>query len=307
MLGFSQAQLRAIEQAEIAEGVESAGLDDGERASGSRHNPVVYLLALEGSSTPDPSWSFSEKALDSIVQFCQPTPAITHVELFVPKNSAYEDPNFSTYLGCRAGWGRSFGGQRSFYLGRNASLWRAVPVACVDASDRVRAEAVAHEGTPYSLPRYVAAVPPFRALAGMLPEGVGAPAHCATLAARVLQRALPEVAPKHASPWYGPSTLFLELESKSAMAATRRYVETSAFLSSDVAGASCSAYEETRALHSILGGSDEEVAALTDAQAKRAVALLTERASRPDLDPTARRIAQRQLATALLRGSIVRT
>jgi len=293
MLGFSNEQLRVIKQA-----------DSGNEATHSTHStrsPVAYLLALEGSSTPDPAWGLAETALDIAVQLFQPSPAISHVELFLPQNNTFDDPNFATYLGCLAGWGKSFGGQRSFYLGRNASLWRAVPIAAQDASDRVRTEAVGHEGTPYSLSRYAMSVPPFRAFSGMLPNGVGAPAHCATLSARVLQRALPERAPMHSSGWYGPSTLFLEMESSNSLEKTREFLKNSTFTTTD-----CSNYEETNALHMLMGGSDEEVVNLTDAQVQRAITILTERALQPGMDATARRIVQRQLATALLRDSIVR-
>jgi hypothetical protein len=294
MLGFSEDQLRAIQQLETD--------DDVVFKTRSEYHPAVYLLALEGSSTPDPAWGLAETALDAVVQLFQPSPAISHVELFIPKNNSFEDSNFATYIGCQAGWGKSFGGQRNFYLGRNASLWRAVPIAARDASDRVRTEACGHEGTPYSLARYAMAVPPFRAFSGMLPNGVGAPAHCATLSARILQRALQERAPAHASGWYGPSTLFLEMESKANTDNTRQFLENSITSTSS----DCSPYEETQALHTLLGGSDQDVAALTDAQATRAVSLLTERALQPGLDATGRRIVQRQLATALLRNSIVR-
>jgi hypothetical protein len=293
MLGFSEEQLKAIHEAEHGEG----GIFKIENMS----NPFVYLLALEGSETPDPSWSFAEAALDTAVQLFQPSPAISHVELFVPQNASFEDPNFATYIGCEAGWGNTFGGQRNFYLGRNASLWRAVPIAGENASARVRTEAHGHEGTPYSLARYAMAVPPFRALAGMLPNGVGAPAHCATLSTRVLQRALPERAPTHSAAWSGPSTLFLEMESKQSLESTINFMENSTYKTTE-----CSPYEETNALYTLLGGSDEDVAALTEAQCERAIWVLTQRALQNGLDATARRIVQKQLATALLRRAIVR-
>ena len=69
----------------------------------------------------------------------------------VPAASRGDDMHFATYLGLQAGWGRSFGGQRNFYLGRNAALWRAVPIACSDAASRTRSECAKHESTPYSI------------------------------------------------------------------------------------------------------------------------------------------------------------
>ena len=49
----------------------------------------------------------------------------------------------------------------------------------------------------------------------MLPDGVGAPAHCAALTARCLQRALKSESPiRHSPPWYGPSTLLIELSTQ---------------------------------------------------------------------------------------------
>ena len=160
---------------------------------------VVYLLCLEGSTEPDPNWSGAEVFIDKLVQLAQPAPSITHCELVIPPCEKGDDMHFATYLGAQAGWGRSFSGQRSFYLGRNAALWRAVPIACANAASKLRTECFKHEATPYSIARYVCSAPPLRAFAGMLSDAVGSSAHCATLSARVLKRTLNEVAPVHSS------------------------------------------------------------------------------------------------------------
>jgi len=261
---------------------------------------VVYLLCLEGSDQPDPAWSGAEMLIDRIVQLAQPSPAITHCELVVPAASRGDDMHFATYLGLQAGWGRSFGGQRNFYLGRNAALWRAVPIACSDAASRTRSECAKHESTPYSIARYLCSAPPLRAFSAMLPDGVGAAAHCATLSARVLKRALPEVSPGHSSAWYGPSTLFLDLSQGDAQANSARFLLETESMESVVE-------EETttRALHVLLNENDDAVAALTTDACERAIRALTLRSVEFGLDEVGRRLVQKQLATALLRFSVV--
>jgi hypothetical protein len=134
----------------------------------------------------------------------------------------------------------------------------------------------------------------------MLPDGVGAAAHCATLSARILKRALPEVSPGHSSAWYGPSTLFLDLSQGDAQANSTRFLLETESMESVVE-------EETtiRALHVLLNENDDAVAALTTDACERAIRALTLRSVEFGLDEVGRRLVQKQLATALLRFSVV--
>ena len=263
---------------------------------------VVFLMALEGSDTPDPSWGVAEKALDALVQFCQPRPGITHVELCLSPNTRKDDLHFATYLGTKAGWGHSFGGQRNFYLGHNAANWRAVPVVARNANARLREECAKHVDTEYSLGRYACAVPPLRAFASMLPEGVQTPGHCANVSSKCLKRALKELEIPHSSNWFGPSSLFLELTSETRRAAAQSYLaDREAAVREDVEEKT-----ESRAMAVLLQGSDDELEALSAGACVGALKQLTMRALQPGLDDVALRIVQRQLATALLRYSVVK-
>lgn len=262
---------------------------------------TVFLLCLEPSAKPEPTTTTFERGVNAIIESMQPSPSILHVELcFAP--GASDDANFATYLGSRAGWGKSFPGQREFYLGHNVSSWRAVPVVGRNASDRVRQECDHHISTPYSVARYLSSVPPFRALAALLPDGVGAPAHCATLAARILKRSLSELPLKHASGWYGPATLFLELDGEPARAAAREELARTA----QRVRARVEEEEEAIAMNTLLKGTDDDVVALTTEACGRAVHAFATRAVDEGLDEVARRLVQRQLATALLRAAVVR-
>lgn len=272
-------------------------------ASASELRNVAYVLALEGASTPNPSWGFWEKALDSIVQGAQPSPSITHIELCMAPNARHDDMHFATYLGAKAGWGASFGGQRDFYLGFNASQWRAVPVVAADASARLRIECARHVDTPYSLGKYLCALPPFRAFASLMGEQPMTSAHCGILTARCLKYGLRELGMHHAPSWFGPSSLFLELDSE-----RNRALFHQKLLDSDCTiRATVDDEVETRTMHILLNGSDDEILNNTDDEACTiAIHRLTLRALEPGLDDVARRIVQKQLATALLRFSVCR-
>ena len=313
------------ELVKISENSKSSALDTTTLASSSSSQPpsddtgggfgfmssLVFVLALEGRDTPDPSWSTWQTLLDAVVQTAQPLPSITHVELIVPpshekesregsREDSRESMHFATYINETANWGSSFRNNRSFYLGENAGLWRAVPVACTQAARRVRAECAAHIGTEYSVCRYLCAVPPLRAFASILPDNPLSRAHCGTLAARVLKRSLPEVAPIHPSAWYGPSTLFIETSSGEIRTKTSAFIAETNSMKSIVEQEA-----EAVALHTLLNGSDDDVQALSNASCCGAIRSLSERACRAELDDTARQIVQKQLATTLLRHSIV--
>ena len=189
-----------------------------------KSNEVVFLLALEGDA-PNPKWSWAERLLDTIVQTVQPAPALTHVELCIPPHDRDDEMHFATYLGKTANWGSGFGSSREFYLEENGRSWRAIPILATGAASRMRAECAKHVGTSYGsgsrLFNYPFAIPPLRSLAWTLRDEIGADAHCATLAARCIKRALPEVFLPEVSGWYGPSTLFLELSRRARMVSYR--------------------------------------------------------------------------------------
>ena len=88
---------------------------------------TVFLLGMEGSP-PDPGWSTQETVLDTLVKAFQPSPVLTHVELFIPpKNEENDRVTFASYVGRSAGWGSSLPDSCEFYTG-GARSWRAIPV-----------------------------------------------------------------------------------------------------------------------------------------------------------------------------------
>ncbi len=268
---------------------------------------IAFLLALEGDR-PNAKWSFWETALDALVQASQPAPAMTHAELLLPPEGPSDDMHFALYLGKQANWGRNFSGGRKFYLdpNGNGNSWRAVPIMGQDAVQRLREECVKHELTPYGplsrLFNYPFSVPPLRSLAWMLDDTAGAPAHCASLVARCLRRALPELGLPNASGWYGPSTLYLELTRHSRMASYQKYTDEMQTLLSIPEREQASNGAET-----LLRGSDDSVAALSDADCQSGVDLLCKKciAAAVQGDVTVERMQQRNLARALLRWSQV--
>jgi len=261
---------------------------------------LVFVLALEGQNEPDPSWNTWQTFLDSVVQFSQPRPSITHVELVVPSMREGESMHFATYITERAGWGSSFNNNRSFYLGENIGNWRAIPISCTNAAERVRVECNKHVGTEYSIALYLCAVPPMRALASLLPDTPLSSAHCGTLTARVLKGALSETAPAHASAWYGPSTLFIEMSSDDVQRKTSDFLFKTSSIKSLVEQEG-----ENAALHNLLHGSDDDVRTLSNEACCIAIRSLAERACNTELNDTARCVVQKQLATTLLRYSII--
>ena len=131
-----------------------------------------------------------------------------HVELLLPPSQSEEHLlHFATYIGAKSGWQLGHAENVGYYLrGENAGRWRAVPVFASDAVVRIRQECELERGVPYSLARYVSSIYPFRALASALSEERRAPAHCATLTARVLKNALGYGAPvPQSANWYGPA------------------------------------------------------------------------------------------------------
>lgn len=270
-----------------------------------------YAMFLEGNA-PHREWRWYERLLDTAVQMAQPAPAMTHVELLVPPSHPDDDMHFATYLGGEAQWGRARTGNKQFYLdpNGNGNSWRAVPILGHDVARRLRAECdkadAEHAKTPYGpvwrLFNYPFSVPPGRVVAWMLDDEVGSPAHCASLTARCLRRALPELQLPRPSAWYGPSTLYLELARESRVEAYKRTLDAAATVKAIV--------EQERAVagaEALLRGSDDHVAALEDEECQMGIHLLTVRAveASVDGDPDEERRAQQQLARGLLRWSLL--
>ncbi len=274
-------------------------------ASSAPTQQVAYLLSLEGDA-PSPKWTWYETALDAVVQSAQPAPAMTHTELLLPPENDTDEMHFALYLGKQAHWGSVFGGGKKFYLDPqgNAKSWRAVPIVGQDAVRRLRAECSKHSGTPYGpihrLFNYPFSMPPGRSLAWLLDDSVGAPAHCASLTARCLRRALPELGLSHPSAWYGPSTLYLELARESRMTSYKQYLADDATVKATVELETAAKSADT-----LLRGSDDSVVALSHEECQCGIDLLTSKAvdAAVDGDVTAERLTQKNLARALLRWS----
>lgn len=297
------AKILAADGGKDAIGVGEGGVEDKSVLK----DKIVYIIGIEGDA-PDKNWSWWEKALDALVQAAQPAPALTHVELFVPPDTVTDDPHFATYLGKNSGWGRSFGDSASFYLDPdgNGSSWRAVPIMAHDAVKRLRAECERHVSTPYGsahrLYHYPFAVPPLRSLAWTLSDAVGAPAHCATLTARCLRNAIPELNLTNSSAWYGPSTLFLELVRN-----TRMESYAAQFAEMETLTSTVEQEDATHAVNMLLRGSNDSVIELTDTACQMGIEMLTKRCITASVaeDATVERLTQKQLARALLRYSII--
>jgi len=279
---------------------------------------MVYVLALE-ADPPDPNWDWEQRALDSLVQAFQPSPVLTHVELLIPPD---EDPNpmssaeqythFATYLGKESGWGTSFDKSKQFYTrGRDAESWRALPIVAMDATTRLRAECEVHKGTPYGkllkwkiIPRlfdYPFSVPPLRSLAWTLSDEPLSDAHCATLTARCLRRALPQLELPHPSAWFGPSTLWIELARRSRMEAYQRQLADTPLCSivEEEAARAC-AEEGMKGLQTM---KNEELRSLSHEQCHAGTEYMARKVIEAAVegDATKERLWQKALAKALLR------
>ena len=282
-------------------------VDDWEKVVGSGNgkkvlDDIVFVMALEGDD-PDPSWSFWHRALDFLVQTMQPSPVMTHVELFVPPlpTPGAKKVHFSTYACKTAGWEFHFENSFNFYLGKNASSWRAVPVYSPDLAARIREEGDRHVKTPYSLMSYVFSAPPGRALAWTRDDSPQEPCHCATLSARCMRDAAPSLRIPRSSAWYSPSTLFIEFSKPSHSSIVKLELEERT--------ASVKSFSEVEATNAAVAalseGSDDDVRRLSHADCEAAVLSLMERGlgAAERGDGVARAIAERKLAFSLLRWS----
>lgn len=262
---------------------------------------VVFALFLEPSDVKDARLSFVESLIDSAIRYFQPSPTMIHCEYIIPPNmgESSDKTQFATYLGRKAAWQTDLRDGFGYYLKEKADQWRAVPIFASNAGNRVRYEADKEEGVEYSLSRYITSAYPMRAFAGLLSSKRRAPAHCATLMARILNNALPEQKLSQVSAWYGPATLYQELCQKAAFAGVH-VASQSSHISTEV----------ENNIDTILRKpmTHENIAQIGDQGCMDAIRALTTRATDALVmrDSAAERITQQQLATALLRWVILR-
>lgn len=262
---------------------------------------VVFALFLEPAAVPDPRLSTFERVIDTAIRTCQPAPALQHCELLVPAMPVDEGlrTQFATYIGRTSGWQTDKADSESYYLAENAGRWRAVPVFHNDAARMLREECDSELGVGYSLFRYATAVPPFRWLSRLVADSRRSPAHCATLAARVLGNSS-VYKPVHPSAWYGPTTLFHELQLQASRHGSRIGAAEWAGMDGDTAA---SVEQLVRGIMA-----PETINEIGDVKCFTAVQALTMRACNALLkgDAASQRMTQQQLATALLRWTILR-
>lgn len=230
-----------------------------------------------------------------VVNHFQPTPVLVHCELVVPCSPVRGGPViFATYIGTKSAWQTDQENNQRYYLGATANKWRAVPIFGKHAARRVREACEKSVGVEYSLLRYLTAAWGVRKLAPLVPDGFRAPAHCATLTARILKRSIEGVL-RHPSAWYGPSSLYTELcnDLKS-----RSIIPDSTNVGSSVSSQ----------VDRLLRHRDEDVSNMSYADVMSAIRALTLKASAAEAfeDSVMSTMTQKQLANALFRWSVLR-
>jgi len=210
--------------------------------------------------------------------------------------------------------------------------WRAVPIFAFQATKRLRDEASrnyavykpTHDNEPYTIDRdapntgtettysiltYVLTIPPLRSLVSLYnffsPDRRGAPAHCASLTARVLRKALEKIALPHPSAWFSPTTLFLELSSRPRMLANKQKIDDGGVpLVNDAIEHDGEAEE---AIEMFKNGSIADATKVSRTAARRAIALLSKQVVEAAVvgEPTEVRDLQISLANALLKEALL--
>ena len=262
---------------------------------------VVYALFLEPKERREKRFSSWESALETAIEMLQPSPALLHCEILIPPIPREEGQrtSFSTYVGRKSGWQTDKIDGCSYYLLENIGRWRAVPVFKNKAAARLRSECDNELGVDYSMTRYITALAPFRWTSSFLSNARRSPAHCATLTARVLSNSAVHTLAKPSAS-YGPSTLYKEL----VAAATSKASSVGA------AGWDGVPLGVEDNLDQLLRGvmSQETVENVGDQGCNEVVHALTMRACHALLegDASMERLTQQQLATALLRWTVLR-
>tara|TARA_B100000575_G_scaffold56054_1_gene42132 strand:+ start:4005 stop:4943 length:939 start_codon:yes stop_codon:yes gene_type:complete len=262
---------------------------------------VAYLMFLEPSVDPDPNMGPLDACINTAIRVFQPNPIIAHCELLIPPVPEHEGlrSQFATYIGRTSGWQSDKSEGLQYYLITNLGRWRAVPIFSKDIAAKLRYECDQEIGVPYSISRYITSARPMRFFASLLPDRRRSPAHCATLAARVLRKAVPGSL-KRCSAWYAPSTLFLEASEHTKGVAKQMGATATQMLPQHTVAA----------IDRLLRGqmTRDNVVDLGDDACLDATRSLTLRVC-ADLingDLAAQRISQKQLASALLKWTLLR-
>lgn len=302
--GFRNDEITALLRAKAAQSAEDGELEGSAAVKSSCD--VSYAIFLEPQEDVDPNWSTVEWLADEAIKRFSPTPVLAHCELVAPPipNSSGGRVHFATYLG-RGGadWQnmRSKEDGISFYLIENGSRWRALPVFGPNAAEAVRGAAENNLHAPYSISMYATSAKPFRFLSSMWGDKPGHMGHCAVITARVLKEAGIGDGLDHNSAWYSPSSLYNDLSRSVAapLADGERRGLTS------VTPGACHDTIDTL-LHAPV--SYTTVRTMGDAACIDAVRALTLKvcATAEAGEPVEARIAQKQLATALLRWVLLR-
>ena len=282
------------------------GESDSASASVKSNCDVSYVIFLEPRTDADPNWTTVEWLADEAIKRFSPAPALAHCELVLPPipDSDGGRIHYATYLGRG---GANWQNQRnkedgiSFYLIENGARWRALPVFGPDAVRHVREAAHANLGAPYSIAMYPTSAKPLRAFSGMWSDAPAHKGHCAVLSARVLKQAGLGANLPHPSAWYSPSSLYNQLSSSVATPLD----------DSDLKGlTSVTPLECQNTIDTLLRApmSYATVRALGDSKCIDALRTLTLRvcSTAADGDEVSSRIAQKQLATVLLRWALLR-
>ena len=255
---------------------------------------AVFLEPHEPSAADGPPSTF-DRIVTYVVKKMQPSPVMVHVELVVPCCAGSRDPvNFATYIDSTSDWQADKNYNREYYLGTAANKWRAVPVFGKHAARLVREACNESVNVKYSLFRYVTAAWGFRKLAGMVPDGPRQPAHCATLAARLLKAGISGIL-SHPSAWYGPASLYSEL---------RRDVRARAIVPETTSMGAGVSMQVDR----LLRQRDEDVVSMRHDEYMNAIRALTLKATAAEYsnDEAMVVMTQKQLANALFRWSVLR-
>ena len=170
---------------------------------------IVFFMFQDPDDKPPPG--FLNKLIHYAVLYGQPSPAMAHVELYVPSvfvgAHGYRTPHFATYIGEHADWWKPDGFYRS-HIGK----FRAVPFVSKGIG-RSCARVCQHcINTPYSISRYLTSGP-FSIFAKFLSEKLRSPAHCGVLVTRIIKAATcrdaNSIFPEQPST-YSPSRVYLD-------------------------------------------------------------------------------------------------
>lgn len=183
---------------------------------------VVYLAFHEASQKDATPKAVTSRMFNWMVSAFQPTlpcGTIWHTELWIPSESGAIVP-FATYWGERSGWQslsaskgllsrEAVESNRKYYLNHVGNHWLVIPIRRPMLARRAAELANQACGVPYSYKRYLTASAWGKWAVCCVSATLRAPAHCATLAARVLQRATAWEFLSSSTESYSPVQLYL--------------------------------------------------------------------------------------------------